>query len=185
MSLPVLFILITVALDAMGLGLILPIMPDLLREVQGGTLSDAALWGGALSAAFAVMQFLFGPIVGSLSDAYGRRPVLLVSLFMMAADYLVMALAGSIWLLLAARIVGGITAATHATAGAYIADISTPAEKSAAYGCPTGRDSCRRDPGLDPITNFMDYTDDSCMDRFSNGQMLRMHAQVQTYRSLL
>lgn len=61
----------------------------------------------------------------------------------------------------------------------------TPAEKNPAYGCPAGRDSCRRDPGLDPITNFMDYTDDSCMDTFSNGQTLRMHAQVQTYRSLL
>lgn len=61
----------------------------------------------------------------------------------------------------------------------------TPAEKSPAYGCPVGRDSCRRAAGLDPITNFMDYTDDSCMDTFSNGQTLRMHAQVQTYRSLL
>ncbi len=61
----------------------------------------------------------------------------------------------------------------------------TPAEKSPAYGCPAGRDSCRRAAGLDPITNFMDYTDDSCMDNFTNGQMLRMHAQVATYRSLL
>lgn len=61
----------------------------------------------------------------------------------------------------------------------------TPAEKSPAYGCPVGRDSCRRSAGLDPITNFMDYTDDACMNTFSNGQTLRMHAQVQTYRSLL
>ncbi len=134
MRLPVLFILITVMLDAMGLGLIMPIMPDLLREVQGATLSQAALWGGVLSASFAVMQFLFGPIVGSLSDAYGRRPVLLVSLFTMALDYLVMALAGSIWLLLIARLVGGITAATHSTASAYMADISTPEQKSANFG---------------------------------------------------
>jgi len=134
MRLPVLFILITVMLDAMGLGLIMPIMPDLLREVQGATLSQAALWGGGRSPSLAVMQFLLGPIVGSLSDAYGRRPVLLVSLFSMALDYLVMALAGSIWLLLIARLVGGITAATHSTASAYMADISTPEQKSANFG---------------------------------------------------
>ena len=85
-----------------------------LTEVRGGTLADAAIWGGILSTAFAVMQFLFGPVVGSLSDRFGRRPVLLVSLVAMAADYVVMALAHTIWLLLAARIVGGITAAVIA-----------------------------------------------------------------------
>jgi DHA1 family tetracycline resistance protein-like MFS transporter len=132
--LPVLFILISVMLDAMGIGLIVPIMPDLIREVEGGDLASAALWGGVLSTAYAVMQFLFGPLLGGLSDRYGRRPVLLVSLAVMALDYLVMALAGSIWLLLAGRIVGGITAATPATAGAYMADISKPEEKAANFG---------------------------------------------------
>ncbi|MFC3614395.1 TCR/Tet family MFS transporter [Lutimaribacter marinistellae] len=134
MRLSLAFILITVGIDAMGIGLILPIMPALITEVQGGTLSDAALWGGVLSASFAVMQFLFGPVLGNLSDAYGRRPVLLVSLAVMTLDYLVMALAGSIWLLLLGRIVGGITAATHSTAGAYMADISAPEEKAARFG---------------------------------------------------
>lgn len=134
MRLPILFILITVVLDAMGIGLIMPIMPDLIREVRGGTLAGAALWGGILSTVFAVMQFGFGPLVGSLSDRFGRRPVLLISLFFMTLDYLVMALAGSIWLLLAARIVGGITAATHATASAFMADISAPEDKAANFG---------------------------------------------------
>lgn len=134
MRLPILFILITVMLDAMGIGLIMPIMPDLIREVQGGTLATAALWGGVLSTVFAVMQFLFGPIVGNLSDRFGRRPVLLVSLVVMSLDYLVMAVAGSIWLLLVGRVVGGITAATHATANAYMADISKPADKAANFG---------------------------------------------------
>ncbi len=134
MRLPVLFLLFTVMLDAMGIGLIMPIMPDLIREVQGGTLADAALWGGLLATVFAVMQFLFSPVIGNLSDYYGRRPVLLVSLFVMALDYLVMALAGTIWLLLVGRVVGGITAATHATANAYMADISKPADKAANFG---------------------------------------------------
>lgn len=134
MRLPILFILLTVMIDAMGIGLIMPIMPNLIVEVQGGSLADAALWGGILSACFAVMQFLFSPVLGSLSDALGRRPVLLVSLFVMTLDYLIMAVAGSLWLLLIGRIIGGITAATHATASAYIADISDPKEKAANFG---------------------------------------------------
>lgn len=131
---PLVFVLVTVMIDAMGIGLIMPIMPNLILEVEGGTLSDAAIWGGILSTAFAVMQFLFSPVLGNLSDAYGRRPVLLVSLFVMALDYLVMAYAGSLWLLFIGRVIGGITAATHATAGAYIADISKPEEKAANFG---------------------------------------------------
>lgn len=134
MRLPIVFIMITVMLDAMGIGLIVPVMPELLLEVQGGTLASAALWGGVLSTVFAVMQFLFGPFIGAISDRYGRRPVLLVSLMVMSLQYLVMAVAGSIWLLLMGRIVGGITAATGATASAYMADISKPHEKAANFG---------------------------------------------------
>ncbi|MFN3644755.1 MAG: MFS transporter [Gemmobacter sp.] len=132
--LPFVFILVTLMLDAIGIGLILPVMPQLIGSVTTGTLADAALWGGVLTTSFAVMQFLFGPLIGSLSDRFGRRPVLLISLGVMALDYLVMALAGSIWLLLAGRIVGGITAATHATAAAFIADISAPDKKAANFG---------------------------------------------------
>lgn len=128
------FILVTLTLDAMGIGLILPVMPDLIREVEGGTLGTAALWGGILATTFAVMQFIFGPILGSLSDRYGRRSVLLISLLVMTVDYLVMAVAGSIWLLFVTRVVGGITAATQSTAAAFIADISKPEEKSANFG---------------------------------------------------
>ena len=134
MRLPVLFIMFTVLIDAMGIGLIMPVMPDLMVEVGGGTLGAAAFWGGLLSTSFAAMQFLFGPVVGGLSDRFGRRPILLVSLVAMAADYLLMAVAGTIWLLLIGRIIGGITAATHSTANAYIADISKPEDKSANFG---------------------------------------------------
>lgn len=126
--------MLTVMIDAMGIGLMIPVMPDLIREVNGGDLGQAALWGGLLATTFAVMQFLFGPVMGGLSDRFGRRPVLLISLGVMAADYVVMALAGSIWLLLLGRIVGGITAATQSTAAAYMADISAPEERTKNFG---------------------------------------------------
>lgn len=132
--LPLYFILITVALDAMGIGLIMPVMPDLIREVQGVTLSDAAVWGGILAAVFAVMQFVFSPILGGLSDRFGRRPVLLISMGALALDYVIMALAGTIGWLLVGRVLGGITSATHATANAYIADITKPDERAARFG---------------------------------------------------
>lgn len=128
------FILITVMLDAMGIGLILPVMPDLIQEVRAADIGQAALWGGILSAVFAVMQFLFSPALGNLSDRFGRRPVLLVSLAVMAFDYVLMAVAGSIWLLLIGRIIGGITAATHATASAFMADISPREKKAQNFG---------------------------------------------------
>lgn len=134
MRLPVLFILLTVMIDSMGIGLIIPVMPDLIREITGGDLANAALWGGVLSTVFAVMQFLFGPILGNLSDRYGRRPILLISLVVMAADYVVMAIAGSLWLLFVGRVVGGITAATQGTAAAYMADISDPDKKAQNFG---------------------------------------------------
>ncbi len=132
--LPILFIMMTVMIDSMGIGLILPVLPDLILELNGGTLAAAAIWGGILSTSFAVMQFLCGPLLGTLSDRYGRRPVLLVSVGVMALDYLVMALAGTIWLLLGARVVAGVTAATQSTATAFLADISAPHEKAARFG---------------------------------------------------
>lgn len=132
--LPILFVLLTTTLDAIGIGLIFPVMPELLREVADVGLSRAAVLGGLLISAFAAMQFVFGPVVGNLSDAWGRRPVLLVSLAVMAPDYVVMALAQSFWLLMAGRILGGIVASTHATTTACMADLSKPAEKAANFG---------------------------------------------------
>ncbi len=104
---PVLFILITLTLDAIGFGLIMPVMPDLLREVTGGDLARAALWGGVLTGGFAVMQLLFGPVIGNLGDRFGRKPVLLASLAVLSGDYLVLALAGSVWVIFGARLVTG------------------------------------------------------------------------------
>ncbi len=133
-SLPVLFVLTTLMLDAIGYGLIMPVMPDLLRAVTGEDLAQAALWAGLMTGGFAVMQFLFGPVIGNLSDRFGRKPVLLLSLGVLSADYVVLALAGSVWLIFGARLVSGITSATYSTAAAYIADISTPEQKAQRFG---------------------------------------------------
>ena len=133
-KLPVYFIFITTVLDSMGIGIIMPVMPDLIQEVGHYNLSDAAKWGGWLTVVFAINQFLFAPTLGGLSDAYGRRPVLLISLLVMTIDYLVMVFAQSMWVLFVARIVGGITAATQSTASAYMADISADEDKAKNFG---------------------------------------------------
>jgi len=128
------FILITVMIDAIGIGIIFPVMPDLIESVTGGDLSEAALWGGLLATSFAVMQFLFGPLVGNLSDQYGRRPVMLSALGIMAMNYAIMAVAQSIWLLVAGRIISGIAAATYTTAMAYVADTSEKEDRAKKFG---------------------------------------------------
>ena len=131
----VFLIITTVMLDSMGIGIIIPVTPALLLDVlPDATLAQAAFWGGILMSIFAFMQFLFGPFLGTLSDQIGRKPVLLVALFVMVGYYLVMAFAQTLWLLLLGRVIGGITAATHSTATALMADISAPEEKAARFG---------------------------------------------------
>ena len=134
-NLPIKIIVLTVILDSVGIGIMIPVLPSLMTDVlPGKTVAEAAVWGGILASIFAVMQFIFGPILGSLSDTFGRRPIILISLIFMALDYIIMGLATSIWLLLLGRILGGITASTHATAAAYVADISTSEQKAARFG---------------------------------------------------
>ena len=129
---PVSVILMTILLDAMGVGIMIPVLPELMSSVlPNATLADATLWGGILATIFALMQFLFSPTLGVASDQFGRKPVLMIALSVMIAYYLIMAVAQSLWLLIIGRIIGGVTAATHATASAYIADISKPEEKAA------------------------------------------------------
>ena len=128
------FIIATLTLDAIGFGLIMPVMPLLLQEVSGADIAGAAVWAGILTGGFAVMQFLFGPVLGGLSDRFGRKPVLLISLGVLAVDYMVLALAGTIWLVLAARLVTGAASSTFATAHAFLADISTPEQKARRFG---------------------------------------------------
>jgi DHA1 family tetracycline resistance protein-like MFS transporter len=133
-SLSITFIMVTVTLDAMGLGLIIPVMPDLIGEVRGAGLSDAALWGGILAAAYAAMQFMFSPTLGNLSDRFGRRPVLVLSMGVTAVNYVIMAVAGTLWLLFVGRLVAGAAAATHTTALAYMADITEPDKRAQTFG---------------------------------------------------
>lgn len=132
--LPVLFIIITVAMDSIGVGLMMPVMPDLIREITGDTISGAAVWGGAMAFTYAGMQFLFGPTVGNMSDRFGRRPVLLTSLVIMSISYLIFAQAHIIWLLFVARAITGITGATFATANAYMADITPKEKRASSFG---------------------------------------------------
>ncbi|WBA43354.1 TCR/Tet family MFS transporter [Hymenobacter canadensis] len=128
------FIFLTLLLDVIGFGIIIPVLPKLITHLTGGTLSEAAQYGGWLLFAFASMQFLFSPILGNLSDQYGRRPVLLFALFGFGLDYLFLAFAPSVAWLFVGRIIAGITGASFSTASAYIADISTPENRAQNFG---------------------------------------------------
>jgi DHA1 family tetracycline resistance protein-like MFS transporter len=133
-SAAIVFILITVLIDVIGLGIIIPVMPELIMELTGGGLSEASLYGGWLLFTYAVMQFLFAPVLGALSDQYGRRPVLLIALFGFFLDYLLLGWAPTIWWLFLGRFLSGITGASFTTANAYIADISEPEKRAQNFG---------------------------------------------------
>lgn len=128
------FIFVTLLIDITGWGIIIPVVPGLIMEVSGGTVGDASNYGGWLIAAYAIMQFVCAPIMGALSDRYGRRPVLLASLFGFGLDYLFTAFAPTLSWLFAGRIVAGIMGASFTTAGAYIADISPPEKRAQNFG---------------------------------------------------
>lgn len=129
-----LFIFITVTLNMIGFGVIIPVMPQLIMDVTGEDLPSAAQWGGYLSLVYALMQFIMMPIIGGLSDRFGRRPVLLVSMAAYAFDFFIMAVAPTIGIIFVARILAGAFAATFSTANAYIADISPPEKRAANFG---------------------------------------------------
>ena len=128
------FIFITMLVDIIGLGIILPVLPALIQELTGGTVSDASKYGGWMMFAYAIMQFLFSPILGGLSDRFGRRPILLISLFGFGLDYLFLAFATTIAWLFVGRLLSGICGASITTATAYIADISTPEKRAQNFG---------------------------------------------------
>jgi DHA1 family tetracycline resistance protein-like MFS transporter len=128
------FIFITLLIDVTGLGLIIPVFPELIGKLTGLDISGVSRWGGFLTVTYAIMQFFCAPIIGSLSDKYGRRPVLLVSLLGFGIDYLFMALAPTIGWLFLSRVIAGITGASFTTASAYIADVSTNENRAQNFG---------------------------------------------------
>jgi len=129
----VFFILVTIFLDMLGIGLILPVLPELVKTFVAGE-SQAAYMYGVLASVYALMQFLFAPVFGALADRFGRRPVILSSLFGYGLDYLLLALAPGLAWLVVARVVSGIMGANITTANAYIADVSTPETRGRNFG---------------------------------------------------
>lgn len=129
-----LFIFITIVIDATGLGIIIPTLPDLIAETSNVELGESKMYAGYIAMVYAVMQFVFAPIVGGLSDRYGRRPVLLLSLFGLAIDYVIMFYAPSLLWLVIGRCISGMFGASYSTATAYIADISTDENRTKNFG---------------------------------------------------
>lgn len=128
------FIFLTLVIDITGWGIIIPVIPKLIQELIHGDLSDASKIGGWLLFAYAFTQFLLSPLIGNLSDKYGRRPIILFSLLGFSLDYLFLAFAPTITFLFIGRIIAGITGASITTATAYIADISTPENRAKNFG---------------------------------------------------
>lgn len=128
------FVFVVVLLDSIGFGIIMPVLPDLIIELTGASLADAARDAGWLSFAYAAMQFLFGPVMGSLGDRFGRRPVLLLSLAAFGVNYLLSGLAPSLGWLFLGRLIAGITGASFSTAYAYVADVTSPEKRAQNFG---------------------------------------------------
>lgn len=128
------FILVTLLIDVLGIGLLVPVLPQLVTELAGGDLSTGSTYYGWFIAIYAAMQFAFAPVLGGLADRFGRRPVLLVSLFGSGVDYLIMALAPTLTILFVGRVISGITGANITAANAYIADVSPPGERAKNFG---------------------------------------------------
>src|SRR5881396_1529733 len=130
----VIFILVTVTLDILAMGLIIPVLPKLILDFLGGEMTDAAKWSARFAVAFALMQFFFSPLLGVLSDRFGRRPIILLSNLGLGLDYIVMAIAPTIGWLFLGRIISGITASSIPTAMAYIADVVPKEKRAGAFG---------------------------------------------------
>jgi DHA1 family tetracycline resistance protein-like MFS transporter len=128
------FIFLTVLIDVTGLGIIIPVLPELIKELTGSSLSDASSYAGWMAMTYSMMMFVCAPVMGGLSDQYGRRPVLLLSLFGFGLDYLLQGFAPNIFWLFTGRLLAGVTGASFSTAAAFISDLSTPEKKAQNFG---------------------------------------------------
>ena len=128
------FIFLTLFLDVLGLGLVIPILPSLVTDFVGGDASLGAAWYGPITALYALMQFVAAPVLGALSDRYGRRPILLIALAGYGLDYLILGFAPNLTWLIIGRVLAGITGASYTTGAAYLADISTPETRAKNFG---------------------------------------------------
>jgi DHA1 family tetracycline resistance protein-like MFS transporter len=128
------FIFVTVLIDMLAFGMIIPVLPVLVQNFMGGSTARAAEMYGLFGTAWALMQFIFSPVQGSLSDHFGRRTVILISCTGLGLDFILMALAPNLWWLLVGRVISGITAASFSTAGAYISDVTPPEKRAASFG---------------------------------------------------
>jgi DHA1 family tetracycline resistance protein-like MFS transporter len=128
------FIFALALMNSISFGIMIPILPNLIREMTGGDTAAAADWNVLFATTWGVMQFVCGPILGMFSDRFGRRPVLLLSLLGLGIDFLFMAFAPTLWWLLVGRILNGATAASFSTANAYLADVTAPSERAKVFG---------------------------------------------------
>jgi MFS transporter, DHA1 family, tetracycline resistance protein len=128
------FILITLLIDILGIGIVIPVLPELVKSFVGGDASTAGFYVGTIGATYSLMQFIFAPILGALSDRFGRRPVLLISLFGLSIDYLIQGFAPSLMWLFIGRLVAGIMGASFTAANAYIADVSNETNRARNFG---------------------------------------------------
>lgn len=130
----VIFVLITLFIDVLGMGLVIPIVPKLVERLMGGAVAEASFVYGLLISLYALMQFVSAPVLGALSDRFGRRPVILLALLGLGCDYVLLSLAPDIWWLVAGRAIAGVCGASYTAAGAYLADVSPPEQRAANFG---------------------------------------------------
>lgn len=128
------FIFVTLLIDVIGFGIIIPVLPKLIAQISNCSIGEAAKYGGWLLFAYSIMQFMFAPLLGNLSDRFGRRPILLISLFGFGVDYLFLAFANTLPLLFIGRLIAGVMGASFTTASAYIADVSPPEKRAQNFG---------------------------------------------------